>query len=183
MKNVAELETQTAWAIDQSHSEVVFHANHLIITDVRGRFRSFDGKITSYSEDFDGTAVDFTADVATIDTNNKDRDNHLRSEDFFNADRYPHLTLKGKLLKTGDKYSLKGDLTIRNITKPVNFDILYRGTVKDPFSGLEKSGFKVLGKVNRFDFGLKWNALMEAGGAIVGSEIKIEGNIELQKQV
>ncbi len=184
MKNMTDFETltQTAWAIDKAHSEMVFHATHLIITDVRGQFRNFDGSILSNSEDFDDTDVELTFDVDSIDTNNKDRDNHLRSDDFFNAAKYPKMVYKGKLEKSGEKYLLKGNLTIRDITKPVTFDVFYKGTVKDPFSGFEKAGFKVVGKINRFDYNLKWNVLMEAGGAIVGPEIRIESNIELQKQ-
>ncbi len=182
MKNVLEAETKTGWAFDLSHSEVMFHATHLIITDVRGHFRSFDGKILSNSDDFNGTEVEFSAETGSIDTNNEARDNHLKSDDFFNAAKYPNLLFKGKLVKNEKKYALKGDLKIRDITKPVRLDVVFRGKVKDPFSGVEKAGFKVLGKINRFDYDLKWNALMEAGGAIVGPEIRIECNIELQKQ-
>ncbi len=184
MKNVdvLENETRTSWAFDNAHSEIVFHATHLIITDVRGQFKTFSGNIMSVSDDFNGTEIEFHADVDSIDTNNKDRDNHLRSDDFFNAAKYPELAFKGKIDKAGEKYLLKGNLTIRDITRPVTFDVFYKGKVNDPFSGVEKAGFKVIGKINRFDFNLKWNVLMEAGGAIVGPEIRIESNIELQKQ-
>ena len=141
-----------------------------------------NGSVISESDDFNGAEVEFSADAASIDTNNKDRDNHLRSDDFFNAEKYPKLDFSGKLVKNGEKYVLKGDLTIRDITKPVSLDVVYRGQVKDPFSGVEKAGFKIIGKINRFDYHLKWNMLMEAGGAIVGPEIRIECNVELQKQ-
>jgi len=182
MNKEADVATRTAWNFDVNHSEVVFHATHLIITDVRGHFRSFDGNIYSDDDDFNGAEVGFSADIASIDTNNKDRDNHLRSEDFFNAEKYPKLNFKGNLVKNGEKYALKGDLTIRDITKPVSLDVMYRGRVKDPFTGMEKAGFKIVGKINRFDYHLKWNVLMEAGGSIVGQEIRIECNVELQKQ-
>jgi polyisoprenoid-binding protein YceI len=182
MNKEADVATKTTWKFDLSHSEVVFHATHLIITDVRGHFRTFDGNIYSENDDFSDAEVEFSADVASIDTNNKDRDNHLRSEDFFNAEKYPTLNFRGNLVKNGEKYALNGDLTIRDTTKPVSLDVVYRGHVKDPFSGMEKAGFKIVGKINRFDYNLKWNMLMEAGGAIVGPEIRIECNVELQKQ-
>lgn len=180
--NVAEVDTRALWTFDVAHSEIVFHATHLIITDVRGHFGSFDGQVWSDSEDFDGAGVEFSANVASIDTNNTDRDNHLRSDDFFNAEKFPKLTFKGHLLKHGENYRLTGDMTIRDITRNEEFQVVYRGKVKDPFTGMEKAGFKVSGKINRFDYNLKWNALMEAGGAIVGPEIRIECNAELQKQ-
>ena len=182
MNREADVATKTAWNFDLNHTEIVFHATHLIITDVRGHFRAFSGNVYSETDDFSDAEVEFSADVASIDTNNKDRDNHLRSDDFFNAEKYPELTFRGNMVKNGEKYGLVGDLTIRNITKPVSLDVVYRGQVNDPFSGEEKAGFKITGKINRFDYNLKWNVLMEAGGAIVGPEIRIEGNVELQKQ-
>jgi polyisoprenoid-binding protein YceI len=182
MNKEMDVTAKTAWAFDVSHSEILFHATHLVITDVRGQFRSFDGAVYTESGDFNEAEVEFSADVASLDTNNKDRDNHLRSDDFFNAEKFPKLYFRGILLKNGVNHVLKGDLTIRDITKPVTLDVDYRGTVRDPFSGIEKAGFKIHGKINRFDYKLKWNVLMEAGGAIVGPEIRIECNAELQKQ-
>jgi polyisoprenoid-binding protein YceI len=174
---------QSVWTFDKNHTEIEFHATHLVITEVTGKFKSFDGKIISSREDFDGSEVEFTADAASISTDNEMRDNHLKSDDFFNAEKYPRLKFHGKIVKSGTKYQLAGELTIRDITKPVTLDVTYKGTVKDPFSSAPKAGFELSGTINRFDYDLKWNKVMEAGGAIVGSEIGIECNVELQKQV
>jgi polyisoprenoid-binding protein YceI len=173
---------QSIWTFDKAHSEIRFSANHLVVSEVTGKFKSFDGKVTGATEDFSGSDVEFTADIASIDTENERRDNHLKSDDFFNAEKYPLLKFKGKLVKKNEKYQLTGNLTIRDVTKPVTLDVVHNGTVKDPFSGAPKAGFKVTGKINRFDYNLKWNALMETGGAVVGSEIDIECSVELQKQ-
>ena len=173
---------QSIWTFDKAHTEIRFSAIHLVVSEVTGRFKSFDGKVTSASEDFSGSDIEFTADIASIDTENERRDNHLKSDDFFNAEKYPRLNFKGKLVKINEKYQLTGNLTIRDVTKPVTLDVVYNGTVKDPFSGTPKAGFNINGKINRFDYGLKWNALMETGGAVAGPEIDIECSVELQKQ-
>jgi polyisoprenoid-binding protein YceI len=174
---------QSVWTFDKNHTEIEFHATHLVITEVTGEFKSFDGKVTSTNDDFDGSEVEFTADIASINTDNEMRDNHLKSDDFFNAEKFPKLKFQGKVVKSGSKYQLEGNLTIRDVTRPVTLDVIYKGSVKDPFSGAPKAGFKLSGTINRFDYNLKWNSVMEAGGAIVGPEIAIECNVELQKQV
>lgn len=172
---------QTAWDIDKSHTNIKFHATHLVITEVTGDFREYDASVTSQGDDFDGADVEFTAEVASVNTGNEQRDNHLKSDDFFNAEEYPEIKFKGKLVKMGDGYQLKGDLTMRDVTKPVTFDVDYKGMVTDPW-GNTKAGFKLNGMVNRFDYGLKWNAMMEAGGAVVSEDIEIECNVQLQKK-
>jgi len=173
---------QDTWNFDKSHSKIQFNVSHLVINEVNGSFKEFDGSIKSENEDFNGSIVEFTANVATINTDNSKRDEHLKSDDFFNAEKYPELIFSGILVKNGEEYQLKGDLTIRGITKPVSFDVNYNGIVKDPW-GNTVAGFKVKGAINRFDFDLKWNALMEAGGAVVGKEVEIICNIELHKQI
>ncbi len=176
------LNAQTKWSIDKAHSKVQFSATHLIISEVIGEFKNFDGSVETSGDDFSNAKVNFTIDVSSISTDNEQRDNHLKSDDFFNAQKFPKMTFVGKSMqKVGDnKYKLVGDLTIRDITKQIALDVTYNGTVKDPW-GNTKAGFKITGELNRFDYNLKWNALMEAGGAVVGKMIGITINLELQK--
>ncbi len=176
------MNAQTKWQIDKVHSRVQFTATHLIISEVTGEFKNFDGDIETNGDDFSNAKVNFTVDVNSINTDNQQRDNHLRSDDFFNAQKFPKMTFAGKSMqKAGDnKYKLFGDLTIRDVTKEISLDVIYNGTVKDPW-GNTKAGFKIVGELNRFDYNLKWNVLMEAGGAVVGKVITITINLELQK--
>jgi polyisoprenoid-binding protein YceI len=168
--------------IDPNHSEVQFKVKHLVITTVTGRFKKFEGNMQAEKEDFSDAKINFTADANSIDTNNEQRDGHLKSDDFFNAEKYPALTFTSKELKKtgGNNYKLTGDLTIRNITKSVELDVEYEGTAIDPW-GNTKVGFEIKGVVNRFDYDLKWNTLTEAGGAMVGADIKLALNIQLVK--
>lgn len=171
------------WSVDNSHSQVMFTVSHLVISEVTGSFKKFNGKIVSEKPDFTDAKIDFTVDVSTINTESEMRDNHLKSDDFFNAEKYPVISFKGKELKkvSGNKYKLTGDLTIRDITKTVVLDVIYAGTVKDPW-GNTKAGFKITGMVDRFDYGLKWNTLTEAGGTTVGKDVEITVNMELAKE-
>jgi polyisoprenoid-binding protein YceI len=170
---------QTSWIVDKAHSKIGFTVDHMVVAEVDGNFKDFDGKVVTKSPDFSGADVDFAAKVASIDTDNEKRDGHLKSDDFFNAEKYPELKFKGKLVKEGEKYFLKGDLTIRDVTKPVTLDVTYGGTVK--VSGSEKAGFKINGKINRQDYGLKWSKTTEAGGLVVSDEVELVGKIELNK--
>ncbi|UII32387.1 YceI family protein [Fulvivirga ulvae] len=172
---------QTNWGIDAAHSNIGFTVSHMVISETEGNFKEFDATVTSSKEDFDGAAVVFTAKVASIDTDNQKRDEHLKGEDFFNAEKYPEIKFDGKIKKSGSKYQLVGDFTMRGVTKKVTFDVKYNGTVKDPWGNI-KSGFKINGTVNRQEYGLKWGALTEAGGAVVGDEVNIICNVELQKK-
>ncbi|MEE9429896.1 MAG: YceI family protein [Melioribacteraceae bacterium] len=173
---------QTNWAFDASHSNVSFSVTHLIISEVEGNFKNFEGTVTSKKENFEGSTVEFSVDINSIDTDNADRDKHLKADDFFNAEKFPKMIFKSKSLTKikGKKYKLVGDLTIRDITKEVELDLKYNGTIKDPW-GNTKAGFKISGTINRFDFGLKFNKLMEAGGMVVGDDIEISVNAELKK--
>jgi polyisoprenoid-binding protein YceI len=172
---------QTTWTVDQPHSKIGFNVTHMVVAEVDGSFKEFDGKVITNAADFNGASIEFTAKTASIDTDNEKRDNHLKSDDFFNAEKYPDIKFKGKLVKEGDKYFLKGDLTMRDVTKPVTFDVTYGGTVKA--WGGEKAGFKITGKVNRQEYGLKWSKATEAGGLVVSDEVQIVAKVELNKEV
>jgi polyisoprenoid-binding protein YceI len=176
------LNAQTKWSIDRSHSKVQFSVTHLIISEVTGQFKSFDGNIEASNDDFTDAKIDFTVDVNSISTDNEGRDKHLKSDDFFNAEKFPKITFKGKSFKKVDakNYKLVGDFTMRDVTKEITLDVVYNGSIKDP-RGNTKAGFKVKGEVNRFDYNLKWNALMEAGGAVVGKTVSLVIDLELQK--
>jgi polyisoprenoid-binding protein YceI len=170
---------QTKWNVDKAHTSVRFAVSHLVISEVEGAFKIFDGSIQSTSPDFNGAVVNFTIDAASITTDNTMRDNHLKSDDFFNTEKYPQMTFKSTSFTkvSGNKFRLTGNLTIRNTTKPVSFNVTYGGTAKDGY-GNTKVGFKASSSINRFDYGLKWNSITEAGGAVVGEEVAIVLNLE-----
>lgn len=176
-----ETATKTTWAIDPTHTEVQFKVKHLVISTVTGFFKKFSGSIESDGDDFDGADVTFSLDVNSIDTNQTDRDNHLKSPDFFAAEEHPTMDFSGSLKKvSGNEYKLVGDLTIRGNSKKVEMNVEYGGTMKDPY-GNTKSGFEINGKINRKEFGLNWNAVTEAGGVVVSDEVKIHINAQVVK--
>jgi len=174
---------QNNWSIDAAHSKVQFNVTHLMISEVTGKFKLFDGKITSAKEDFTDAQIEFSVDVNSINTDDEKRDGHLKSDDFFNVEKFPKMLFKSTSFKKvdGKKYKLTGTLTIRDVTKTVTFDVVYNGTVKDPW-GNTKAGFKLLGNINRIDYGLKWNAALEAGGVVVSENVEINCAVELTKQ-
>ncbi len=173
--------TATKWGIDTTHTEVQFKVKHLVISTVTGFFKKFSGHVESDTEDFDGALVNFSLDVNSIDTNQADRDAHLKSPDFFAAEQYPTAEYTGTLKKVSDNgYKLDGELTLRGITKSVVMNVEFGGIMVDPW-GNTKAGFEINGKINRKDFGLSWNALTEAGGMVVSEEVKIHINAELAK--
>jgi polyisoprenoid-binding protein YceI len=176
------INAQTKWNIDKAHSKVLFSVTHLVISEVTGEFKDFTGSIESSKNDFTDAKIDFTVLVNSVNTDNDQRDKHLKSDDFFNAEKYSQITFKGKSLKKvkGNNYKLTGDFTIRDVTKQVTLDVVYNGSVKDPW-GNTKAGFKIVGQINRFDYNLKWNSLIEAGGAVVGKTVTMTINLELQK--
>lgn len=176
-------QTATKWAIDPSHSEINFKVRHLVVTTLTGKFNQFEGSLESANDDFSNAIVNFTADIASITTGNADRDNHLKSDDFFNAEAYPKLTFASKsFTKTGDNtYKMSGDITLRDVTKTIELDVEYGGTMVDPW-GNTKAGFEIKGKINRKEFGLKWDAITEAGGAVVSDEVKLDLNVQVVKQ-
>jgi polyisoprenoid-binding protein YceI len=174
--------TLTSWVIDPTHSEIHFKVKHLVIATVSGSFKSFEGSASTEKEDFDGAAVTFSADTASVYTNQEQRDAHLRSADFFDTDTYPKINFTGSLVKlNASDYKLKGDLTVKDITKPFEFNVEFGGEVDDAY-GNHKAGFELTGKINRKEFGLTWSAVTEAGGVVVGDDIKLSANIELVRQ-
>lgn len=173
---------QTKWNVDKSHSNVGFSVTHLVISEVTGQFKSFNADIETKNDDFTDAKINFTIDVASISTENEGRDKHLKSDDFFNAEKFPKITFVGKSFKKveGKKYKLVGDFTMRDVTKQITLDVVFNGTVKDPW-GNTKAGFKISGELNRMDYNVKWNNLIEAGGAVVSKEVAININLELNK--
>lgn len=171
------------WKIDPAHSEIQFKVRHLMVTNVTGYFKKFDLVVETETDDFNtAKKIEFTADIDSIETNNEQRDTHLKSDDFFNAAKFKQLKFVGKDYKAnGDEATLNGDLTIRDITKPIKLNVEYGGTVVDPY-GQTKAGFTVTGKINRKDFNLMWDAVTEAGQVVVSNEIKINCEIQLVKQ-
>jgi polyisoprenoid-binding protein YceI len=171
------------WLLDPAHSEVQFKARHLMITTITGYFKKISLEVETEADDFTkASRIFFTADIHSIDTNNAQRDTHLKSPDFFKADEYSQLKFEGRHFeKQEDHYDLTGDLTIRDITKPVTVHVEFGGKVVDPY-GQTKAGFTVSGKINRKDFDLKWDAVTEAGQVVVSNEIKIHCEIQLIKQ-
>ena len=162
----------STYKIDPMHSEIMFKVKHMMITNVTGKFSSFDATMTTSGDDFSGASIQFEADIDSIDTGNGQRDGHLKSDDFFNSEKFPKLsfTSTGFTKISDDEYKLKGNITIRDITKEIELDVNYGGTMTD-FYGQEKSGFELTGKINRKDFDLKWSAVTEAGGVVVADEI------------
>jgi len=171
---------QTNWAIDKAHSNIGFSVAHMVVSETTGKFKDFDATVVSKTDDFTGSTIEFTAKTASVFTDNEKRDEHLKGDDFFNAAKFPDLKFSGSLVKEAGKYILKGNLTIRDITKPVAFDVTYGGRVK-AFGG-EKAGFKLNGKINRKDFGLKFDKTLEGGGLIVGDDVEINVKVEINKQ-
>jgi polyisoprenoid-binding protein YceI len=173
---------KTNWIIDSTHSEVHFKVKHLVISTVTGTFKSFAGSMESESEDFQNGSIEFTLDVDSIDTNQEQRDSHLKSADFFDATQFPKISFKSaSFKKVGDDYELSGDLTIRNVSKPVKLNVEFGGRATD-FYGNDKAGFEISGKISRKEFGLTWDGITEAGAIVVGDEIKLQINVQFAKQ-
>lgn len=170
----------TKWVIDTMHSEVQFKVKHLVISTVTGSFKQFDGKMVTDGEDLENAKVQFEIEASSIDTNQEMRDNHLRSGDFFETDKFPKISFESTAFKklSDEKYSMIGTLTIKEVSKEVELAVEYGGTGRDAY-GVLKRGFEVLGKINRKDFGLTYNALTEAGGLTIGEEIKVMANIQV----
>lgn len=171
---------QTKWSVDNAHSSVRFTVVHMVISEVEGSFKTYNATITASKPDFTDANIDFSIDVNSISTENEMRDNHLKGPDFFDAAKFPTMNFKSTSFKkvTGNNYELLGNLTIRDVTKPVKFDVVYGGTVKDP-RGTVKAGFKATSVISRAAYGLKWNNLTEAGGAVVSDDVSIQLRLEL----
>jgi polyisoprenoid-binding protein YceI len=172
----------TKWNIDPMHSEVQFKVKHLVISTVTGQFNRFSGSLETENGDFDGATADFQLESASVDTNVEDRDKHLKSPEFFDADKFPHIKFaNGKLTRSGDDYKLVGDLSIKDNTKSITLDVDFGGSMVDGY-GQKKAGFEITGKINRKEFGLTWSAVTEAGGVVVGDEVRLILNVQLVQQ-
>ena len=173
---------KTKWAIDPSHSKVGFKVKHLMISNVLGSFKEFEGQASTVGNDFSTAEISFSLNTASVDTEVADRDGHLKSADFFDVEKYPKITFEGSGLKDlgDDLYDLKGNLTIKGVSHPITLSVEYGGIMSDPWGNV-KAGFSISGKFNRKDWGLNWNAALEAGGVLVGEEVKINCDLELVK--
>ena len=174
---------KTKWVVDPAHSEIQFKVKHLMITTVTGYFREYNIEVETDEDDFTkASSIIFTAKTSSIDTNNSQRDTHLKSDDFFNAEKFDKVKFVCKsFAKAGENYELQGDLTIRDITKPLTLEVEYGGIVTDPY-GQTKAGFTVDGKIKRKEFNLTWDAVTEAGQVVVSNDIRIHCEVQLIKQ-
>lgn len=184
METINQTATGTAtWSADQSHSNVQFTARHMVISNVTGHFSDYTATVKTKGDSIEGAEAEFEAKLDSISTGQPDRDNHLKSADFFDAANYPTIKFKTTSIEKagGDNYKIHGDLTMRGITKSITLDAELTGKVTDPW-GNERMGFEIKGTVNRFDYDLHWNSLLETGGAVVGPNIKLKADIEFVKQ-
>jgi polyisoprenoid-binding protein YceI len=171
----------TKWAVDKGHSNVKFTVTHMTVSEVEGSFKIFDGTMEHTKADFTDAKVNFSVDVNSVNTDNERRDGHLKGDDFFNAAQFPQMKFVSTGIKSlgNNKYQLMGNLTIRDVTKPVVFDVTYGGSVNTQRG--KKAGFKAKGTINRFDYNLKWDRATEAGGLVVGKDVELQLNIELDE--
>lgn len=167
----------TKWNLDPAHSEITFKVKHMMISSIKGSFTNFNAEIEADDDNFSNAKTSATIQTNSVSTHNVDRDNHLKSEEFFNAEQNPTITFDSQALN-GD---ITGNLTINGITKPVTLDVDFGGINKDPW-GNTKAGFSFEGKINRKDFGLNWNAALEAGGVMVSDEVKVAGELQFVKE-
>lgn len=177
------MSVNTKWAIDPAHSEIGFKVKHMMFTNVSGKFTSFNTNIETVEDDFSQSRIQFEADVNSVSTGNADRDGHLLGADFFDAAQYPKITFEGKSFTKVDDgdYELTGDLTLHGITKPVKLSAEYGGLMKDPWGNI-KAGFSIAGKINRKDWGLAYNAVLDNGGILLSEDVKLNMEIQLIKQ-
>jgi len=177
----SSVNAQTKWTVDKGHSNVKFAVTHMVVSEVEGSFRVFEGSVEHTKPDYSDARINFTVDVSSVDTDNERRDNHLKSDDFFNAAQFPQMKFESTSFKPlgSNKYELTGNLTIRDVTKPVKFDVTYGGTLKTGQGS--KAGFKAKGAVNRFDYNLKWDRATETGSLVVDKEVQIQINLELNE--
>jgi polyisoprenoid-binding protein YceI len=178
-----ETTNKTKWAIDPAHSEIAFKVKHLMITNVKGEFKSFTAEAYSEGDKFLPDSIQAVISASSIFTNNEDRDAHLKSPDFFDAEHFEQLTFKGTSIKQVDdeNYQLVGLLSIKGIEKEVAFDVEFGGINKDPW-GNEKAGFSMSTKINRKEWGLTWNAALETGGVLVSDDVRISADLQFVKQ-
>jgi polyisoprenoid-binding protein YceI len=173
----------TKWVLDPTHSEVQFKVRHLMISNVTGAFQKFEGTVETEGDDFTTAKIHFSADVDSINTNNEQRDGHLKTGDFFDAAAHPQIKFEGTKLEkvSAENYKLHGNLNMKGVSKAIVLDVDFGGTAKDGY-GNTRAGFTVSGKINRQDFGMSFNAVTETGGLVLGNDINIHSNIEFIKQ-
>ena len=174
---------QTSWEADPAHSNINFTITHLVIAEVTGKFNDFSCTVQTKGDDFNGAQIEVGIKTASIFTNNEKRDNHLRSADFFDAEKYPQISFKSTAFeKTAENtYKINGVLTMHGISKPVVLEAKLKGLIKDPW-GNSRAGFKATTALDRYEYDLKWNTALEGGGLLVGKEVSIEINLELVKK-
>jgi len=183
VQTAPETGSKTIWKLDPAHTLVEFSAKHLMISTVKGRISDVEGTIYADENDPENSSVDVTLKAASIDSRTEQRDNHLRSADFLDVVNFPAITFKStKIEGARNEFKLTGDLTIRGVTRPITLDVTFEGQTKDPWGG-ERIGFSAKGKLDRREFGLTWNVLLETGGITVGNEIKINVEVEAVKAV
>lgn len=183
-KGTESVVTRTLWSIDPSHSEIGFKIRHLMLTNVKGLFKEYGAEISTDGNDFFSAEVNFWANPNSISTNDDKRDTHLRSSDFFDYEHFNKISFKSTSIEktNNDLFRMNGELTIRGISKLISLNVEFGGIMKDPW-GVEKAGFSITGKVNRKDWGLNWNAVLESGGFLVGDDVTINCEVQLVKQV
>jgi len=177
----AQAQELTKWTVDKPHSFIKFSVSHMVVSEAEGTFKVFDGTVEHTKPDFSDAKIAFTIDVNSINTDNENRDKHLKSDDFFNVEKFPTMKFESTSLQPlgNNKYKLKGNLTIRDVTRPVTFDVTYGGTITS--KGKTKSGFKATTTINRLDYNLKWSAATETGEMVVGQDVEISVKLELNK--
>jgi polyisoprenoid-binding protein YceI len=174
---------KSTWALDPTHSEVGFKVKHMMFTNVSGKFNNYDVTVSNEDDDFSTSSIEFSADINSIDTSNSDRDNHLKSADFFDGENFPKMTFKSTSIekKSDNDFIVNGDLTIKDVTKPAALKAEYSGLMKDPW-GNTKAGLSIETKINRKEFGLTWNAALETGGVLVGEDVRIIAEVQIVRQ-
>ena len=173
---------KTTWTFDKTHSKIQFDVAHMVISEVAGQFHEYEGTVLADKDDFSDAIIDFSIAVKSIDTDDGERDGHLQSPDFFDAEQFPNITFVSKSMKKNGKnqYKLTGDFTMHGVTKEITLDVKYGGTVTDPYGNV-KAGFKITGIIDRTDFGLKYNSVMDTGGLMIGEDVTITCRVELLK--
>jgi polyisoprenoid-binding protein YceI len=171
----------TKWNLDKVHSIVRFSVSHMVVSEAEGSFKLFDGSMEHTKDDFSDAKINFTIDANSINTDNVNRDNHLKGDDFFNTEKYPQIKFESTAFtpQGGNKYKLAGNLTVRDVTKPVIFDVTYGGTINGQKG--KKCGFKATATINRIDYNLKWSKTVEAGGLAVGHDVTITVKVEMDE--
>ncbi len=172
------MKKNTKWSIDSTHSEIAFKVKHMMISTVTGHFEDFEATAKTDGENFNDATIEFSAKTASVNTKNKDRDTHLKSDDFFNSEKFPEIKF---VSKSFDGEQLIGDLTIRDVTKQITLDTDFNGIAIDPY-GQTKAGFEITGEINRKDFNLTWSAVTEAGSIVVSDKVKLVIDVQLTKQ-